>query len=75
MTKVSKERKCVGHYMLGKTIGEGAFGKVWLAIHQPTGGKVNFKTDIKSNSHSLAHLFRISGGCKNNRKTSNARRI
>ena len=27
--------------MLGKTIGEGTFGKVKLAIHIPTGEKVN----------------------------------
>ena len=30
----------MGQYMLGKTIGEGTFGKVKLAIHIPTGEKV-----------------------------------
>jgi len=35
------QRKIVGQYILGKTIGEGTFGKVKLAIHQPTGEKVN----------------------------------
>lgn len=34
------QRKVVGQYMLGKTIGEGTFGKVKLAIHLPTGEKV-----------------------------------
>lgn len=35
-----EKRKIVGQYMLGKTIGEGTFGKVKLAIHIPTGEKV-----------------------------------
>jgi hypothetical protein len=35
-----EKRKIVGQYMLGKTIGEGTFGKVKLAIHLPTGEKV-----------------------------------
>ncbi len=36
-----EKRQIVGQYMLGKTIGEGTFGKVKLAIHIPTGEKVN----------------------------------
>jgi len=36
-----EKRKIVGQYMLGKTIGEGTFGKVKLAIHIPTGEKVD----------------------------------
>ena len=39
-TANSGERKVVGQYLLGKTIGEGTFGKVKLAIHLPTGEKV-----------------------------------
>ena len=35
------QRKVIGHYMLGKTIGEGTFGKVKIAIHLPTGEKVS----------------------------------
>jgi serine/threonine protein kinase len=35
------DRKVIGQYMLGKTIGEGTFGKVKLAVHLPTGEKVN----------------------------------
>jgi hypothetical protein len=34
------QKKVVGNYLLGKTIGEGTFGKVQLAIHMPTGEKV-----------------------------------
>lgn len=43
------ERKVVGQYLLGKTIGEGTFGKVKLAIHLPTGEKVP--------SYMLSHSF------------------
>lgn len=35
-----EKRQIVGQYMLGKTIGEGTFGKVKLAVHIPTGEKV-----------------------------------
>lgn len=35
-------RQIVGQYMIGKTIGEGTFGKVKLAVHIPTGEKVSF---------------------------------
>ena len=45
MTRVCIERTCVGQYLLGKIIGEGAFGKVWSAIHQPSGEKVNSTLD------------------------------
>jgi serine/threonine protein kinase len=36
------KRQIVGQYMLGKTIGEGTFGKVKLAVHMPSGEKVTF---------------------------------
>lgn len=37
----NSKRQIVGQYMLGKTIGEGTFGKVKLAVHMPTGEKVS----------------------------------
>lgn len=37
---LAEKRQIVGQYMLGKTIGEGTFGKVKLAAHMPTGEKV-----------------------------------
>lgn len=37
---VQEKRQVVGQYMLGKTIGEGTFGKVKLAVHMPSGEKV-----------------------------------
>ncbi len=36
----AEKRQIVRQYMLGKTIGEGTFGKVKLAAHMPTGEKV-----------------------------------
>ncbi|CAE8617304.1 unnamed protein product, partial [Polarella glacialis] len=35
--------KSIGHYILGKTIGEGTFGKVKLGTHILTGEKVAVK--------------------------------
>lgn len=37
-----RERK-VGHFVLGKTMGEGTFGEVKLAMHKPTNEKVAAK--------------------------------
>ena len=39
--KEEKEVYILGDYKLGKTIGEGTFGKVKLGIHKLTGEKVN----------------------------------
>jgi len=33
--------RCIGHYMIGKNIGEGTFGKVKAGIHNVTGEKVS----------------------------------
>jgi len=33
----------LGEYLIGPTIGKGSFGKVKLALHQPTGVKVAIK--------------------------------
>ena len=49
MNKLEKEliklqKPQVGDYLLGKTIGEGTFGKVKLGTHIPTGEKVRLKT-------------------------------
>lgn len=35
--------KSIGHYLIGKTIGEGTFGKVKLGTHNITGEKVAVK--------------------------------
>jgi len=36
----------LGQYILGKTLGEGTFGKVKIATHIKTGEKVNKKINI-----------------------------
>jgi 5'-AMP-activated protein kinase catalytic alpha subunit len=43
--KKAKENKSksIGHYLIGKTIGEGTFGKVKLGTHNVTGEKVAVK--------------------------------
>ncbi len=39
--KEGKEECILGNYILGKTIGEGTFGKVKIGTHKLTGEKVN----------------------------------
>ena len=36
-----KQNHTIGHYMLGKALGEGTFGKVKLGTHILTGEKVS----------------------------------
>jgi hypothetical protein len=31
----------IGSYIIGKSIGEGTFGKVRIGVHEPTGEKVS----------------------------------
>jgi serine/threonine protein kinase len=38
--QVKPGEKKIGNYILGKSIGEGTFGKVKLGVHIPTGEKV-----------------------------------
>jgi serine/threonine protein kinase len=37
MSEEKEKEKKIGYYLLGKTIGEGTFGKVKLATHTLTG--------------------------------------
>ena len=39
----TKQKKTIGNYILGKTLGKGSFGKVKLGTHIITGEKVAFK--------------------------------
>ena len=55
----SEKRKVVGSYMLGKTIGEGTFGKVKIAVHMPTGEKVAVKILEKSKIKEQADVRRV----------------
>jgi 5'-AMP-activated protein kinase catalytic alpha subunit len=46
--------------LLGKTLGEGTFGKVKLGIHIPTGEKVAIKILVKSKIIDVADVERVS---------------
>ena len=54
-----QQRKVVGPYMLGKSIGEGTFGKVRLAVHMPTGEQVAVKILEKSRIKEQADVRRV----------------
>jgi 5'-AMP-activated protein kinase catalytic alpha subunit len=41
---IKSNSNAVGHYILGKTLGEGTFGKVKLGTHILTGEKVSLRT-------------------------------
>ncbi|GKT22894.1 Kinase, CAMK CAMKL [Aduncisulcus paluster] len=49
----------IGDYVLGKTIGEGTFGRVRLATHVPTGEKVAMKILEKSQMKDKTDLERV----------------
>ena len=40
----SRQQNTIGHYVLGKTLGEGTFGKVKLGTHILTNEKVSIST-------------------------------
>lgn len=51
--------KSIGHYILGKTIGEGTFGKVKLGTHILTGEKVAVKVLEKERIIDVADVERV----------------
>lgn len=48
--------KAIGHYILGKSIGEGTFGKVKQGIHTLTGEKVAVKILEKDKIQDVADV-------------------
>ena len=46
-TDASKGSNAVGHYILGKALGEGTFGKVKLGTHILSGEKVSLHISFK----------------------------
>jgi 5'-AMP-activated protein kinase catalytic alpha subunit len=52
---IKSNSNAVGHYILGKTLGEGTFGKVKLGTHILTGEKVSIIA---------IHKLICPGGCK-----------
>jgi 5'-AMP-activated protein kinase catalytic alpha subunit len=55
----SKGSKSIGHYLLGKTIGEGTFGKVKLGRHVLSGERVAVKILVKERIVEVADVERI----------------
>ena len=58
-TAAPKSRS-IGHYVLGKTIGEGTFGKVKVGTHILTGEKVAIKILEKEKIIDVADVERVS---------------
>ncbi len=54
-----KKAHCLGHYILGKTIGEGTFGKVKLGTHLLTNMKVAVKILEKKRITDIADIERV----------------
>ena len=54
-----KSSKCIGNYILGKTIGQGTFGKVKIGLHMITGEKVAVKILEKSRIKEAADVERV----------------
>ena len=40
----TQKKKIIGNYVLGRSLGEGTFAKVKLAVHIPTGEKASIFT-------------------------------
>lgn len=55
-----KSNNTIGHYVLGKALGEGTFGKVKLGTHILTGEKVAVKVLEKSRIKDKKDVERIS---------------
>lgn len=52
----NKDLKTVGNYHLGRLIGKGSFGKVYLASHKLTNGSKACDGTRHGASHRLTHL-------------------
>ena len=60
MTEDNSKEKRIGNYILGRTIGEGTFGKVKLGTHTLTGEKVAIKILVKEKIIDVADVERVS---------------
>lgn len=58
--QISQRHKSLGHYVLGKTIGEGTFGKVKVGTHVLTGEKVAVKILEKDRVVDTSDVERVS---------------
>ena len=58
-TSKTEVKKIIGQYMIGKTIGEGTFGKVKIGVHLPSGEKVAVKILEKARIKEQADVRRV----------------
>jgi len=58
-TQPEERTRTIGHYALGKSIGEGTFGKVKLGTHLPTGEKVAIKILEKDKITDVSDVERV----------------
>mmetsp|Transcript_2705 Transcript_2705/g.2852 ORF Transcript_2705/g.2852 Transcript_2705/m.2852 type:complete len:650 (-) Transcript_2705:365-2314(-) len=58
-SQVTKGSRSIGHYMIGKTIGEGTFGKVKIGTHLLSGEKVAIKILEKDRINDVADVERV----------------
>ncbi|CAM9344540.1 unnamed protein product, partial [Chrysoparadoxa australica] len=65
----------VGNYKLGKTLGEGTFGKVKVGIHTPTGEKVAIKILEKSRIKVADDVRRVTREIKILKETNSNRNV
>mgnify|MGYP003405038799 CR=1 FL=1 len=71
MAEEKEKEKKIGYYLLGKTIGEGTFGKVKLATHTLTGEKVAIKILEKAKILENEEIERINREIKFLKKLKN----
>jgi len=68
MSKLRDNKNVIGQFILGKTIGEGTFGKVKIGTHIVTGEKVSTR------KFKIKNIFLLLlGSCKSPRKNKNSR--
>ncbi len=60
MNEAETKEKKIGYYLIGKTIGEGTFGKVKLGTHTLTGERVAIKILVKEKIIDVADVERVS---------------
>jgi len=59
-SSIKQKRKCIGNYMIEKTIGSGTFGKVKMGIHNPTKMRVAIKILEKQRIADASDIERVS---------------
>lgn len=59
MNKINLKQRIIGNYNIGKSIGEGTFGKVKIGTHTLTGEKVAIKILEKERITDVSDVERV----------------